>query len=614
MALSVTLIKLPKGVHNLDTEVANATNKAFSKFSLLGRLAMRTNTIEDTRITALYERLSRDDELEGESNSIHNQKLFLEKYAKENGFQNLEHFTDDGYTGVNFNRPAIQNLIERVNNGEIGTIIVKDMSRFGRNHVMVDFYREMVFPEKKVRFIAITNGYDSNARKKNEFDFLPFVNIMNEWYAQDTSNKINAIFKARMKDGKRCSGSVPYGYYRKNGDKQTLYVDRRAAKVIKRIFKLMIDGHGVAEIADILTKEGVMIPAAFNEKYHPQDCRNHSYHFPTVWNATTIGKIIQTREYMGDTVLSKSVSEDFRTKRRRETSSDEQYVFENTHEAIIDRETWKLANEIRRKKGSHRKCSNGANTHRLSGLVYCADCGHRMAYRSPACTHRPDGKTYDSDSAFACSNYKAKYDPCNDMHYIKASTLETIMQSSIQKISRHAIEHEEEFVRSLEEKNKENASRQLLDKKEEQKRATQRDSELDLLIKRLYEENTSGKIPDRQYEKLMQGYVSEQTQIEDLIKEDTLFIEQNKGDTIQTEKFMGLVRKYKGCTELTDQMIYEFIDKVMVHKPVGGRVNRHIQIDIYFNFIGKVEKDADIKNINQGSKGSKTEVEMKDIA
>lgn len=221
---------------------------------------------DSKRITALYERLSRDDELVGESNSISNQKEYLEKYARENGFSNIKHYTDDGFSGVNFDRPGVQKLIEDVNAGIIGTIIVKDVSRFGRNYVMVDFYREILFQDKGVRFIAITNNYDSANRKNNEFDFLPFVNIMNQWYAQDTSNKIQSIFKSRMQDGKRCSGAIPFGYYRKDGDKQTLYVDEEAAKVVKMIFEMVASGKGVNEVANILTEEQVLIPSAYNEK------------------------------------------------------------------------------------------------------------------------------------------------------------------------------------------------------------------------------------------------------------------------------------------------------------------------------------------------------------
>lgn len=463
---------------------------------------------DSKRITALYERLSRDDELVGESNSISNQKEYLEKYARENGFSNIKHYTGDGFSGVNFDRPGVQKLIEDVNAGIIGTIIVKDVSRFGRNYVMVDFYREILFQDKGVRFIAITNNYDSANRKNNEFDFLPFVNIMNQWYAQDTSNKIQSIFKSRMQDGKRCSGAIPFGYYRKDGDKQTLYVDEEAAKVVKRIFEMVASGKGVNEVANTLTEEQVLIPSAYNEKYHPKDSRCHAYHLPTIWSGTAVGYIIEKREYMGDTVLGKTICEDFKRKKRRKATEEELMIFENTHEPIVSRELWTRANEVRKHKGRHKKLANGTYTHRLSGYVYCADCGGRMTYRSPSCTHRANGKTYDSDNAFTCKNYNQKYNPCNGPHYVKVSTLERLIKLSIKSISKISLENEDSFIAKLNEINELNKTESVLKAQKELSVLNSRNGELDNLIKNLYEGNILGKIPDKQFEKLMQNYVS----------------------------------------------------------------------------------------------------------
>ncbi len=562
----------------------------------------------DVKITALYERLSRDDEMQGESNSISNQKLLLEKYAIENGFSNIRHFSDDGYTGVNFNRPAIQELISMVNEGKIGTIIVKDLSRFGRNHIMVDFYREMVFPEKHVRFIAIMNNYDSETRKSNEFDFLPFINIMNEWYAQDTSNKIQTTFRARMAEGKRCSGSVPYGYYRKKGDKQTLYVDPESSAVVKRIFNLVACGVGVKAVSDILSEENILIPSAYSELYHPEAVKNHSYHSPTTWNMHTVSTIIKRREYMGDTVLRKTISEDFRTKRRREANEDEQFIFENTHEAIVDRETWELANSLLKKKSRRKKCANGTYSHRLSGLLYCADCGRRLTYRSPYSQHRANNKIYDSDNSFYCRKYKAKYDECTGMHFIKASTVEMLVQVAIQKICKIALEDEESFLNNLREMSSKKLTEDVKAKKEELAKAERRNEELDILIRRLYEGNAVGKIPDRQFEKLMSGYVEEQAILEKIISENTSFIEKVSCDDVQSERFMSLVHKYKNVTEVTDKMLYEFIDKIVVHNSEGVRTNLTMKVDIYFNFIGKFESSVTTRLFNQGQRGFRSEV------
>lgn len=288
------------------------------------------------KITALYERLSRDDELQGESNSILNQKKYLEDYARKNGFNNIQHFTDDGYSGTNFNRPGFQSMIAEIETGHIATVIVKDMSRFGRNYLEVGFYTEIQFPSKGVRFIAINNNVDSANPTDN--DFTPFLNIMNEWYAKDTSNKIRAVFKSRMQDGKRCSGSIPYGYKRVPGDKQTLHVDEEAASVVRRIFDMAASGASLAQIGQTLSDEKVLIPSAYEERHHPEAARNHSYHDPYRWNTTTLTYILDRQEYLGHTVLCKSIRENFKLKKRRAATPEERIIFKNTHEAIYAEE------------------------------------------------------------------------------------------------------------------------------------------------------------------------------------------------------------------------------------------------------------------------------------
>ena len=293
---------------------------------------------KEPKITALYERLSRDDDLAGESNSITNQKKYLEDYAQKNGFKNIRHFTDDGFSGVNFNRPGFQSLIKEVEAGNVETLIVKDMSRLGRNYLQVGFYTEVLFPQKNVRFLAINNSIDSNNASDN--DFAPFLNIMNEWYAKDTSNKIKAVFDARMKDGKRCSGSIPYGYNRLPNDKQTLVVDPVASEVVKRIFLLANEGKSPRTIAELLTEEKVLIPAAYAKKYHPEQYNGTKFSNPYLWGTSSVRTILGRQEYLGHTVLRKSVSTNFKLHKRKETDEDEQYVFQNTHEPIISQELW----------------------------------------------------------------------------------------------------------------------------------------------------------------------------------------------------------------------------------------------------------------------------------
>lgn len=280
---------------------------------------------EEIKITALYERLSRDDEQIGESNSIQNQKMYLEEFARQKGLRNIRHFSDDGYSGTNFNRPGFSALLEEIEAGRVETLVVKDLSRFGRNYLQVGYYTEIVFPKKGVRFIAINNSVDSANPTDN--DLTPFLNIMNEWYAKDTSNKIKAVFKSRMKNGLRCSGSIPYGYKRTKDDKQQLLVDEPAAEVVRSIFRLACQGMGVTTIANIMTEEKNLIPSAYAAKHFPENCRHIEIANPYRWNATTIGYILDRQEYLGHTVLGKSICENFKTKQRRAATSDELMIF-----------------------------------------------------------------------------------------------------------------------------------------------------------------------------------------------------------------------------------------------------------------------------------------------
>ena len=393
---------------------------------------------EQSKITALYERLSRDDDLQGESNSITNQKKYLEDFARSKGFQNIRHVPDDGYTSTNFNRPQSSRLMEEVNAGHVSTVIVKYMSRFGRNYLQVGFYTEMVFPEKGVRFIAINNSIDSDNPTEN--DFTPFLNIMNEWYVKDTSNKIRAIFKQRMSNGLRCSGSSPYGFRREPGDKQTLNVDPEAAKVVRRVFELAAGGMSMTLIAETLSKEQVLIPAACLEQQDPAAARNHRYRDPFIWTPTTIGYILNRQEYLGHAVLCKTIRDSFKSKKRRKARLDKQMIFPDTHEAILDQELWDKAHRLM--KRCPRRIKACSEPHRLSGLVFCADCGSRMSYSSPKSNKRPD---LDSSSSFQCSHYRNNYEPCSS-HYIRASVLESALLNAFQAISEHVLEDREEFV------------------------------------------------------------------------------------------------------------------------------------------------------------------------
>lgn len=539
--------------------------------------------VKKIKYTALYERLSRDDEMQGESNSIVNQKRYLEEYAQAQGFKNIRHFTDDGYSGTNFKRPGFQKMIAAIEAGEIDVVCVKDLSRFGRDYLKVGFYTEIMFPEKGVRFIAINNSVDSANPTEN--DFTPFLNIMNEWYAKDTSNKIRTIFRSRMQDGKRCSGAIPYGYRRDPEDKNHLLIDEEAAKVVRRIYQMVIDGMGSQAIANQLTADNVLIPSAYLEQSEHGESRNHSYHDPCRWNCTAVSYILDKQEYMGHTVLGKTICENFKTKKRRKARPDELIIFENTHEPIIDAETWHLVQKLRRR--TRRKLANGSYSHRLSGLVYCADCGKRLSYSSPQSQHRPDGKTYDADSSFRCPTYKSMYGECT-MHYIKSSTLDKLVDEAVRKIARYVLRNEQAFLEQVRVLTSADQKHTQSEDKKELVNIKKRIAELDNYIKRLYEGNASGKIPDRQFEKLMAQYDSEQQELEERVKEIEVSIHEIQQESENGQQFVRLVQKYRDLTEIDQTALNEFIDKVAVHEATGGRTaDRSQQIDIYFNFIGQ---------------------------
>jgi len=537
------------------------------------------------KITALYERLSRDDEQQGESNSITNQKEYLEEYAKRQGFFNIRHFTDDGISGTTFEREGFQKLIAEVEAGNVGTVIVKDMSRLGRNYLKVGFYTDIMFPEKGVRFIAVNNGVDSETMGDN--DFTPFLNIMNEWYAKDTSQKIRAIFKAKMQEGKRVSPSVPYGYLRDPQDKQHLIIDPEPAEVVRRIYRLVIEGVGVSAIARQLTDERVLIPSAYAAEHCPENNHSKSFTSPYTWSNTAVCYILEKQEYMGHTVLGKTVLESFKTKKRRKAKPEELMIFPNTHEAIIDEETWNTAQKAR--KTIRKEVPNGTYTNRLTGLLYCADCGHRMYYRSPQSQHRANGKIYDSDNLYICGNYRNIHSQCT-AHSVKVSAVESLIAVSIREVCGFALEHEEEFLNTVREMDDKESERIITDSRNEKRTTAKRIDELNDLIKKLYEGNATGKIPDRHFTRLLADYDSELSTLEARTEELDNIIAQGKENEIRTDKFMRLVKKYSEFDEITTPMLNEFIDRVLIHEPVYGekRSHRTQEIEIHFNFIGKI--------------------------
>lgn len=554
------------------------------------------------RYTALYERLSKDDKLQGESNSISNQKEYLAEYARKNGYINIKHYTDDGYTGRNFNRPGFQSLLADVEAGKVSTIIVKDMSRFGRNYIQVGIYTEILFPKKDVRFLAINNNVDSESPTDN--DFTPFLNIMNEWYAKDTSNKIKSIFLSRMNEGKRCSGSIPYGYNRLPGDKQHLVIDPVASKVVKHIFELATERKGPAEIARILTEEQVLIPSAYTLQYHPEQCNQKAEMGSCKWSNTTVHAILNRQEYLGHTILRKTIATRFKTDERRFSTDDEKLFFPDTHEPIITQELWDTAHKclVRRPK----KVRNGElKTQSIfTGFVFCADCGSRMSFENH---YYSDGNPYFS---YRCSAYGNDTSKCT-IHYIGENSLSQLVLHSVQRISAKVVSDEAAFCDLLKtEWQKKNEAVPKRSKKE-LVTAQRRYEELDTMISGLYENFVSALIPERQYKSLMSKYDAEQAELETRIEQLQKQITGTKTASIDTKKFLEVIEKYKAPTELTRAMVCDLIDKIVIHEAVGKKPNREQKIDIYYNFIGKFELAYTAEEIAKAKAEAQQQAEKK---
>jgi len=564
------------------------------------------NDSKTAQYVALYERLSRDDELQGESNSITNQKNLLEDYAKKNGFYNYRHFTDDGVSGTTFDREGFQAMIAEVEAGRVSTVIVKDMSRFGRDYLKVGFYTEVMFQEKSVRFIAINNGIDSFNQSNS--DFTPFLNIMNEWYARDSSRKIQAIFKSRMQEGKRVSPSVPYGYLRDPNDKLKLIIDEEPAEIVRRIFQMIIEGKGVNAIAQTLTDEKVLIPSAYAEKNCPENQHSKSFHDPYRWSPTAISYILEKQEYMGHTVLGKSISVSYKSKKRRKANPDELMVFKDTHPAIVDEETWNNAQRLKRKV--KRSTTDGEPPHALSGLLYCADCGRPL---NRHINRRKEGPYYDSDYSFVCASYRNNYTPCT-MHYIKMKDIEQIVLTAIQTVNKYAGINEKEFLDKIRSMSDLQFSQTEKKNKKELSKAQKRCNELDILIKKLYEANALGKLPDEHFNKIFADYDTEQKQLNESIAELTASVNSANDEKNNADKFLKIIRKYTDVTELTASMANEFIEKIIVHEAIKangtkGRGERKQKVDIYFNFVGQL-CNCEVESCNRSIAKQKTEVKL----
>ena len=537
----------------------------------------RSSIIVADRITALYCRLSRDDELQGESNSITNQKSILKKYADENGFRNTEFFVDDGYSGTNFDRPDWQRLTALIDDGAVGTIIVKDMSRLGRDYLQVGIYTEMVFPNNDIRFIAINNGVDSASQTGN--DMTPFINIFNEFYAKDTSRKVTAVFRNKGKSGKPLTTNPPYGYLKDPNDRFHWIIDPEAAPVVKLMFNLCMAGNGPSMIAKELMKRGIPTPSEhFMAIGVP--CTTKQTEQPGFWQQKTIADILDKPEYLGHTVNFRYRRKSFKCKKKIANDPSEWMIFENTHEAIVDKETFDIVQRIR--NGRRRPTPLGEMP-ALSGMLFCADCGAKL-YQV-----RAKGWTHEQE-LFVCATYRKVKGGCTS-HQIHNVQVEEILLHEIREITAFAREREDEFVQLVTRRSETELNRQLRESRKELDQARQRIAKLDNIVKNLYEDNIEGKVSDERFKRLSETYDEEQRQLENRVSELQEFIESSKEQRLNVDSFLSLVRRNLEITELTPEIIRSFVEKIEVFQPekVPGTRTKRQRILIHWNYIGVVD-------------------------
>ena len=528
---------------------------------------------QSDKITALYCRLSRDDELQGDSNSIVNQKAILSKYAKENHFSNISFFVDDGYSGTNFNRPSWSELLERIENGEVATLIVKDMSRLGRDYLKVGFYTEVLFVEKRVRFIAINNGIDS--ANQQDSDFTPFLNIINEWYAKDTSKKIRAVMKSKGEAGEHLCTNPPYGYMKDPDNRKHWIVDGEAAEVVKRIFALCLDGYGPSQIARILKEDKVITPTIHFQQTG-RATRNTPPDKPYNWTGDTIADILERPEYQGHTVNFKTYKQSYKNKKTCYNPEEKRLVFENTHEAIIDADTWARVQELRKNK---RRPTRTGKTNMFSGIVRCADCGEKLYY----CTSKNFEARQDH---FVCSTSRLKGKEICSTHFIRAVVLERGVLAHMRLTIACVANHEEQFRKAMGAKQKAEAKKELAAKRRQLTQGERRIEELDRLFKRIYEDNANGKLSDSRFQMLSDDYEQEQEELRKKLLRLNEEITKQEEQSENIDRFISKVRKYLDLDELTPAVLNDMVKAVYVHAPDKSKGHREQQIDISYDLVG----------------------------
>ena len=525
------------------------------------------------KITALYGRLSRDDELVGDSNSIVHQKEMLAKYAKEHGFTNTAFYIDDGFSGTNFNRPDFQRMMSDAEEGKIATIIVKDMSRFGRDYIMVGYYTEIYFPNSNIRFIAINDQVDTVSATDN--DFTPFKNIMNEWYAKDTSKKIKAVLKTKGNSGKHLSTLPPFGYKKDPNDKEKWIVDEEAAATVKEIFDLYIGGLKINDIAKRLTEEGKETPQLYAMK------RGLKYRgrspYPEIWNNSTIRYILVQMAYTGCTVNFQTYRKSFKSKKMAFHPKDEWKIFEDTQPAIIDRQTFDTVQKMREHKRVYIKSNE---TNMFSGLLYCADCGGLL-------TIQRYKKNHDYDH-FYCSTYRKKKKGLCTPHRIRVNDLKEVILQDLRKTCEYVAFHEKEFIENYLKSTTVEQQKAQAKAKSELSKTTARIEEINGIIRKLYEDNVKGKMTDERFDFLAKSYETEQAELRTKTEELKKIIAATEQDNDNLKKFLKIVEHYLCIEELTPEILHSFIDKIYIDEAEIFDGKKMQGVRIVYNFVGAI--------------------------
>ena len=561
----------------------------------------RTLTISDYRqvdtsklsdITVVYCRLSQDDGLDGDSNSIINQKKILLDVVTRENLSNPILFVDDGFSGTNFDRPAISEALRLVENRQVSNFIVKDLSRLGRSYIKVGQLTEITFPSFDVRFVALNDGVDSNKPNETNSIFLPIKSLMDEMYAADTSKKIRAVVQAKARAGERVTTNPPYGYLKDSNNPKNWIIDPVASEVVKRIFQEAKSGKSLSEIAKGLENDKIFKPDRHRIEIglKPISSSSNVETLPYFWTRETLSAILGREEYLGHTVNLRTRKKSYKDKRKVDNPKEDWLIFKNTHEAIIDQETFDIVQKMRSHKRSNQRYKNRAGHENLfAGLVFCGTCGRKHYF----CPQEKNGLNHDH---YKCSAYRKPIDGCKNPHYIQKSALIEIVSDKLRQTIHECQLDQETFLKKLEQQSqvqfsKDNKRQQLQLHKDEH-----RSKEIDNIIQKLYEDNLLGKISDERFVKLSQSYEEEQKQLQTSISDLTEKLTKQQEDSLNISKFMARISKYTELPELTVEIVNELIDKIVIHKPTGTKRNRIIKIDIYYNFIGKLNNEKSEPN------------------